>query len=87
MFTEWKPADHVLITKNPNYWNKDGVAHLDTVKFIKIADTTASLNALQAGDIDLATIMNPTDIPTMKSDAALQVIERGESLQPLPPRR
>ena len=79
MFTEWKPADHVLITKNPTYWNKDGVAHLDTVKFIKIADTTASLNALQAGDIDLATVMNPTDIPTMKSDAALQVIERGES--------
>ena len=30
-FTEWKPADHVLITKNPNYWNKAGIAHLDTV--------------------------------------------------------
>ncbi len=79
MFKEWKPADHVLITKNPDYWDKPGTAHLDSVKFIKIADTTASLNALQAGDIDLASVMNPVDIPTMKSDPNLQVIERGES--------
>jgi peptide/nickel transport system substrate-binding protein len=79
MFKEWKPADHVLLVKDPNYWNKAGIAHLASVKFIKIADTTASLNALQAGDIDLAQIMNPVDIPTMKADANLQVIERGES--------
>jgi peptide/nickel transport system substrate-binding protein len=79
MFKEWKPADHVLIAKNPDYWDKAGTAHLDSVKFIKIADTTASLNALQAGDIDLASVMNPVDIPTMKSDPNLQVIERGES--------
>jgi peptide/nickel transport system substrate-binding protein len=79
MFKEWKPADHVLVVKNPSYWNTAGVAHLDSVKFIKIADTTASLNALQAGDIDLATIMNPVDIGTIKSDKNLQVVERGES--------
>jgi peptide/nickel transport system substrate-binding protein len=79
MFKEWKPADHVLIVKNPTYWDTANAAHLDSVKFIKIADTTASLNALQAGDIDLATIMNPVDIPTIKGDKNLQVIERGES--------
>ncbi len=30
-FTEWVPTDHVTISKNTDYWNKDGMAHLDTV--------------------------------------------------------
>lgn len=79
MFKEWVPGDHVTVVKNPNYWNKDGVAHLDAVNFKKISDTAAVLNALQAGDIDLATVFNPVDIPVVKADAKLQVIPRGES--------
>ena len=49
-----RPAITSPLVKNPNYWNKAGVAHLDAVKFSQIADTAASLNALQAGDIDIA---------------------------------
>jgi peptide/nickel transport system substrate-binding protein len=79
MFKEWVPGDHVTIVKNPNYWNKDGMAHLDAVNFRKIADTAAVLNALQAGDIDLATVFNPVDIPVVTADKSLQVIPRGES--------
>ncbi len=79
MFKEWVQGDHVTVVKNPNYWNKDGVAHLDAVTFKKISDTAAVLNALQAGDIDLATVFNPVDIPVVKADANLQVIARGES--------
>jgi peptide/nickel transport system substrate-binding protein len=79
MFKEWIPGDHVTVVKNPNYWNKDGMAHLDAVTFKKIADTAAVLNALQAGDIDLATVFNPVDIPVVKADPNLQVITRGES--------
>jgi peptide/nickel transport system substrate-binding protein len=78
-FKEWVVGDHVTIVKNPDYWNKEGVAHLDAVTFRKIADTAAVLNALQAGDIDLATVFNPVDIPTVQGDSSLQVIARGES--------
>jgi peptide/nickel transport system substrate-binding protein len=78
-FKEWVVGDHVTIVKNPDYWNKDGVAHLDAVTFRKIAETAAVLNALQAGDIDLATVFNPVDIPIVQGDSSLQVIPRGES--------
>jgi peptide/nickel transport system substrate-binding protein len=79
MFKEWVPGDHITIVKNPNYWNKSGAAHLDAVTFKKISDTAAVLNALQAGDIDLATVFNPVDIPVVQADTSLQVIPRGES--------
>jgi peptide/nickel transport system substrate-binding protein len=79
MFKEWVVGDHVTIVKNPTYWNKAGTAHLDAVTFRKIADPTAVLNALQAGDIDLATVFNPVDIPVVQADTKLQVITRGDS--------
>jgi peptide/nickel transport system substrate-binding protein len=78
-FQEWVVGDHVTIVKNPDYWNKAGMAHLDAVTFRKISDPTAVLNALQAGDIDLATVFNPVDIPTVQADTKLQVITRGDS--------
>jgi peptide/nickel transport system substrate-binding protein len=79
MFKEWVPGDHTTIVKNPNYWDAANAAHLDAVTFKKIKDTTAVLNALQSGDIDLATLLNPVDIGTVKADTKLQVIERGKS--------
>src|SRR5439155_5042466 len=79
MFKEYAVGDHISIVKNPNYYNPAGVAHLDGVTFKPIADQTATLNALQSGDIDLATDINPTDVATVKGDSTLQVIDRGES--------
>lgn len=78
-FKEWVPTDHVTIERNADYWNKDRVAHLDTVIFRPFADQSAELNALQAGDIDLAQTILPSDIAALKGDAAYQVIDRGES--------
>jgi peptide/nickel transport system substrate-binding protein len=78
-FDEYVAADHVTVSKNADYWNKDAVAHLDSVIFKPYADQTSTLNALQAGDIDFAFNLNPTDIGTLKSDTKLQAIDRGES--------
>ena len=79
-FTEWVPNDHVTISKNPDYWNKDEAAHLDTVIFKPFADQSAELNALQSdGGIDFAQTILPNDIAGLKTDANYQVIDRGES--------
>jgi peptide/nickel transport system substrate-binding protein len=78
-FKEWVPTDHTTIAKNADYWNKDRVPYLDEVIFRPFADQAAELNALQAGDIDLAQTIAPSDIDTLKADSNFQVIDRGES--------
>ncbi len=79
MFKEWVPNDHVTLVKNPNYWDTANAAHLDAITFKPYADQTAELNALQAGDIDWAQTISPTDVKTVQSDASLQAIDRGQS--------
>lgn len=79
MFKEWTPNDHVTIVKNPSYWDTANAAHLDAVTFKPYADQTAEVNALQAGDIDWAQTISPTDVKTLQADPNFTVVDRGES--------
>ena len=80
VFKEWVPGDHVTLTKNPSYWNAAaGGPYLDKITFKPIADTTATLNALQSGDIDLSQTLAPVDVPTAKADTKLQFYDRGSA--------
>ena len=74
-FTDWKRNDSVTIEKNPDYWQQ-GLPKLDKVIFRSIPDNSARLNALTAGDIDLADGVNPSDGKTVEGNADLQLIER-----------
>jgi peptide/nickel transport system substrate-binding protein len=79
-YTEWVPNDHVTISKNADYWNKERVAHLDEVIYKPFADQSAELNALQSeGGIDFAQTILPNDIASLKTDPNYQVVDRGES--------
>jgi len=79
MFKDWVAGDHVDIVKNPNYWNTAaGGPYLDQVTFKPIADTTATLNALQSeGGVDIAQTIAPNDVATVKGDSTLQYFDRG----------
>lgn len=80
MFKEWVPGDHVTLVKNPSYWNAaNGGPYLDQVTFKPITDTTATLNALQSGGVDLAQAISPVDVATVKADKTLQAIDRGSA--------
>jgi peptide/nickel transport system substrate-binding protein len=78
IFKDWVPGDHITVTKNPNYWDTANKAHLDQVTFKPIADTTATLQALQTGAADGAFNISPNDIGAAQG-AGLQLIDRGES--------
>ncbi len=79
-FKEWVQGDHVTLVKNPDYWNAAaGGPYLDAVTFKPIADTTATLNALQAGDVDISQTLAPVDVPTAQGDANLQFYDRGSA--------
>ncbi len=80
MFKEWVLGDHITVDKNPNYWNAAaGGPYLDSLTFKPLADSTAILNALQAGDIDVTQTFAPVDVPTVKADSNLQFYDRGSA--------
>lgn len=74
-FTDWKRNYSITIEKNPDYWQQ-GLPKLDKVIFRSIPDNSARLNALTAGDIDLADGINPSDGKSVEGNSALQLIER-----------
>jgi peptide/nickel transport system substrate-binding protein len=82
MFKEWVPGDHVTIVKNPNYWDTANAAHLDSITFKPIGDSTAKLQALQSGAVDLAFSISPLDVKTAQS-SGLTIIDRGASCNQL----
>lgn len=74
-FVEWKRNDSITIEKNEDYWVKD-LPKLDRVVFRAIPDNSARLNALNAGEIDLADGVNPADGASVEGNADLQLFER-----------
>lgn len=78
-FKSWTVGDNVTIDKNPDYWNKDGIAHVDEVIFKPVAEETQILNGLQNAEIDIAQKVAPVDLATLTANPALQAIDRGES--------
>lgn len=78
-FKEWVVGDHVTVDKNPDYWNADGVAHLDSIVFKAVAEEAQRLNGLATGEIDFAQTIAPIDIATVEGNADLAVVNRGES--------
>lgn len=74
-FVEWKPNDSITIEKFDDYW-QEGLPKLDRVIFQSIPDNSARLNALVAGDIDLADGINPSDGVTIEDNPDLQLFER-----------
>ena len=74
-FVEWNRNDTVRIEKFEDYW-VEGEPKLDEVVFRAIPDNSGRLNALLAGEIDLADGINPSDAATIEGDENLQLFER-----------
>ena len=72
-FSEWVPSEHITLVRNDTYWGDK--AYLDRVVVRPIADPSARVIALQAGDVQLAIQIAPEQLATVQSDPrlALQV--------------
>lgn len=74
-FVEWKPNDSITVERFEDYW-QEGKPKLDKVIFRSIPDNAARLNALTAGEIDLADGINPSDGVGIEDNPDLQLFER-----------
>jgi peptide/nickel transport system substrate-binding protein len=53
-FTEWRPQEMVILTKNPDYWGEE--PYWDEIHLIPIEDDKAGEVALESGDLDFGLI-------------------------------
>lgn len=74
-FVEWKPNDSITVERFEDYWQAD-LPKLDKIIFRSIPDNAARLNALTAGEIDLADGINPSDGAQVENNPELQLFER-----------
>ncbi|MBO0587906.1 ABC transporter substrate-binding protein [Sporosarcina sp. E16_8] len=74
-FVEWKPNETITIEKFDDYWD-EGLPKLQKIIFRSIPDNSARLNALMAGDIELADGINPSDGKSIEDNEKLQLFER-----------
>ncbi len=74
-FVEWKPNETITIEKFDDYWDAE-LPKLKKIIFRSIPDNSARLNALMAGDIELADGINPSDGKSIEDNEKLQLFER-----------
>ncbi|MDM7949387.1 ABC transporter substrate-binding protein [Hydrogenophaga sp.] len=72
-FSEFKPADRVVLVRNNAYWGPK--AEWETVTKRFIASAPSRVAALLAGDVNVIDGVPPTDIPRLKSDANIEMAE------------
>lgn len=69
---KFEPGVRSLMQKNKNYW-KPGLPHIDTFEFIAISDDNARVNALLAGDIQLASAINPRSAKQVEAQSGFEL--------------
>jgi peptide/nickel transport system substrate-binding protein len=69
----YKPFDSLVVTKNPNYWQKDAdgvqLPYLDKVTFKVIQDAQTTEQALQDGNIDIFSTSSAQVIADFRTQA------------------
>ena len=69
---DWLRGDHVILTRNPHFWEADRVS-LDGVEWISIPDDNTRILKVQAGEIDAAIFVPFARIEDLKADPNLNV--------------
>jgi peptide/nickel transport system substrate-binding protein len=73
-FESWKIGDRLVITRNDQYWGAK--AKLRRVIFRAIPENAARLQALQSGEIHGYNLVEPQDMPTIRNNSKLKLIDR-----------
>jgi len=70
----WKIGDKLVMVRNDDYWGRK--AFLRRVIYRAIPDNAARLQALQTGEIQGYDLVEPQDIPTIKKNSKLKILDR-----------
>ncbi len=74
MLQEWAAGGRIVLKANPHYW-QPGLPKLDTVIVEAIPEAATRAAALQAGDVDIARLLPVEQIPQLKTNPNLTVLQ------------
>ena len=72
-FGKWISGDSITFDRNDNYWGPK--AKIKTLKFAIIPENTARAIALETGEIDINNSVQGIDVPSIKKNSKLKIIE------------
>ena len=70
--TERRARDVINLEKYDGYWDADEFGY-DELSYVYVPDSTVRLSRLQAGDLDVAERMSPTDLDTIRSSDRMKL--------------
>jgi peptide/nickel transport system substrate-binding protein len=74
IFESWEPGSHLVVKRNPNYWQK-GLPYLSQITFTPIVDDTSRYQSLQAGTLDLIQTSAPLIVSEMVNNSSINVLD------------
>jgi oligopeptide transport system substrate-binding protein len=69
---EWVPNDHILLVRNPHYWN-DAATHLAGVNYLLITDENAELARYRSGALQVTRVVPRGQFDWIKANLAAQL--------------
>ncbi|GAC1393203.1 MAG: ABC transporter substrate-binding protein [Ktedonobacteraceae bacterium] len=74
-FGEWVKGDHLVINRNPHYWQKDAqgnaLPYLQSIRYRPITNGSVMFSNLQTGTINVADALDPNSVASAKSTSSL----------------
>ncbi len=64
---EWVAGDHITLTRNENYWDKDNMPYYKQIVYSFISDISARATALQSGTVDVTFNLAANQIDELKA--------------------
>lgn len=73
--SDYATGDYMTFTANPNYWNADRMAHIETVNCKVILDSNTQITTLASGEMALGSITDYINYETISMNDDLTIID------------
>jgi peptide/nickel transport system substrate-binding protein len=73
-FGSWEQGERIVLTKNASYWG--GAPAIDELEFRLITEDSSRILALEAGDVDVIANVSAQNIPVLRDNDGLVVIQQ-----------
>ncbi len=74
IFSDWEQGQRIVLTKNPDYWG--GAPEIDELEFRVVQEDSSRILALEAGDVDVISNVSAQNIPLLRDNSALVVVQQ-----------